>query len=202
MEKIQIFHIVENSNAFTDFQKNLGYTFAVMSFADFENAWKIVGTQLLFRAFILDYNYDPYKAFNLIRYIRKKKCYRKTPIIMLAENPDNNLCYQAMVEGVNKTVSRSIDTRALSDLVTELIDDPVVTIAMRSSIDVECIKYCINNTFYEFCPELNLTVSARTEEMAVMMMVDTLKKEIPNIGHKTFHLHNIKAKTHNIKLDS
>lgn len=127
---------------------------------------------------ITDYLMDDGNGISFARRLRADPRYRNVPILLVSAAMTNEVAYEAMRVGVNKSFRKPLRPAEVRDVVIRQLESPWIEEAKRSRLHLHGVSWVKDGVYFEYSPDLNRYVSAATREEAHREMLEQLKERV------------------------
>lgn len=117
-----------------------------------------------FDLLISDFLFPEGDALDLIQQARKTDALKAMPIIVISSSMDGALLSRVLKAGANEGLSKPLNTAEFRNVVTRMLNEPYVRSMERAISSVTCFQWASRGVIFQYCPELNLTVSGQTKD--------------------------------------
>lgn len=131
-----------------------------------------------FDLLIADFLFPEGDALDLIHQVRSAETLKNMPIVVISSSMDGTLLSRVLKAGANDGAVKPIHVEDFRQTVTRMLEAPYVRSPDATLTGVTCFQWASQHMIYQYCPELNVTVSASTAEGASVRMVAALKERI------------------------
>jgi DNA-binding response OmpR family regulator len=123
---------------------------------------------------ITDFLFPEGDAIEFITEIRSTRSPTELPVLVVSCAMDRVLEGRVLKAGANEALAKPVDPDELRALVERLLSDPFVREQSHGVVGACCFQWQRGAEFYQYCPELNLTVSGSSRDDAMQQMYDAL----------------------------
>lgn len=152
----------------------------------------------VFEFFVIDYTLPTGSGLELSRTIRAMDNHKKTPIILLSATMDDDIAYAAMRAGVNVSFDKMTPSSQIKATMLEMIEAPFIIEVVRERWQTKCIEWQKDGIFFQFCPELNITVSDTSAAGVSIKMEQRLVERVSTGCVTHIFSHDINIVNYNI----
>jgi len=135
-------------------------------------------TERSFDVLITDFLFPGGDAMDLIRHVRKTEATRALPIVVISSSMDGALLSRVLKTGANEGLSKPLVLAEFRAVVSRMFEAPYVHSLEHSVCSVPCFQWITHDAVFQFCPELNLTVSGPTKDAVTRQMVTALQDRL------------------------
>lgn len=136
---------------------------------------KALLAQKSFELVITDFLFPSGDALDFIKWLRKREATRSVPIIVVSSSMDRVVLSRVIRAGANDGLGKPLDVPSFRTLITRMLAQPFVREIKDRVHRVCCFQWCADDRYFEFCPDLDLTVSGATQAEAAQRMEDALR---------------------------
>ncbi|WP_404425181.1 PleD family two-component system response regulator [Nibricoccus sp. IMCC34717] len=129
-----------------------------------------------FDLIITDFMFPDTDATELIVTLRKTTTPQSLPIIVVSGSMDLTLLSRMLKAGANDGMAKPLNTVDFRAMVERMLVEPYIRTLERSITSVNCLQWAAKGVYFEYCPELDLKVSAETKEEVARLMVSALQE--------------------------
>ncbi|MFT3782907.1 MAG: response regulator [Nibricoccus sp.] len=157
-------------------------------------------TERKFDLLISDFLFPEGDALDLIQTARRSEALKGMPVVVISSSMDGALLSRVLKAGANEGLSKPLNTAEFRLVVTRMLSDPYVRSIDRAICSVTCFQWAIRGMVYQFCPELDLKVSATSKEEVTKLMQTALHDrlaqgaELGYTNHESLVTHVIQGK--------
>jgi CheY-like chemotaxis protein len=119
---------------------------------------------------ITDFMFPQGDALGLIDTLRQSYSPTELPIIVVSSCMDEILLDRVLKRGANDGVVKPIKVAEFRALVERMLANPFVRVSDRPTVGVCCLEWQTGGRAYQYCPDLNLTVTGDTRDQAAEIM--------------------------------
>ena len=135
-----------------------------------------------FDLLIADFLFPEGDSTALIQHVRETENLKSMPIVVVSSSLDAVLLYRVLKAGANEGLCKPLKTSEFRSIVERMLHTPYTRELDRSMLGVCCFQWLSGNRVFQFCPELNLTLSASTKEEVSKEMLLALQKKAAEGG--------------------
>jgi PleD family two-component response regulator len=159
-------------------------------------AAKTLLAQKSFDLVITDFLFPAGDSLEFIKGLRKAEATRHVPILVVSASMDRVVLSRVLRAGANDGVSKPINVVAFRALVQRILEKPFVREIENRVSRVCCFQWSLDDRYFEFCPELQLTVSGASKgevtqrmDAALREAVATARSDLGATSHETVVTH-------------
>jgi len=131
-----------------------------------------------FDLLISDFLFPEEDALDLIQQARRTDALKAMPVVVISSSMDGALLSRVLKAGANEGLSKPLNTAEFRSVVTRMLSEPYVRSMERTICSVTCLQWAMRGIIFQFCPELNLTVSGATKEEVTRQMQTALQDRL------------------------
>lgn len=131
-----------------------------------------------FDLLICDFLFPEGDALDLIQQARKTEALKAMPVVVISSSMDGALLSRVLKAGANEGLSKPLNTVEFRAVITRMLSDPYVRSMERTICSVTCFQWARRGTIFQFCPELDLTVSGATKDEVTKRMQTALQDRL------------------------
>ncbi|MDX2186545.1 MAG: response regulator [Opitutaceae bacterium] len=131
--------------------------------------------QSTFDLIITDFMFPDTDATELIVSLRKNTTPQSLPIIVVSGSMDLTLLSRMLKAGANDGMAKPLNTAEFRAMVERMLHEPYIRTLERSITSVNCFQWASKGVYFEYCPELDLKLSAETREEVTKLMLAALQ---------------------------
>ena len=128
-----------------------------------------------FDLLISDFLFPEGDALDLIQSARKTEALKAMPVIVISSSMDGALLSRVLKAGANEGLSKPLNTAEFRNVVVRMLNDPYVRSMERAICSVTCFQWMARGDVFQYCPELNLTLSGATKEEVTKQMQSAIQ---------------------------
>jgi CheY-like chemotaxis protein len=150
-----------------------------------------------FDLLIADFIFPEGDATGLIQQVRSSPTLGTLPIVVVSSSLDAVLLSRVLKAGANDGHCKPLKTLEFRSLIERMLHDPYFRSLEHSLVGVCCFQWVAKGIVFQFCPELNLTLSGPTKEDVTKMMLKALQEkakegiELGSITHEAIAMHTV-----------
>lgn len=163
-------HLEDNRIAQKLLARTLSRFGECIGFSTIKEAEAYMTTSPQIDAFFVDYTLSDGNGLCFVKKLRSVYKYPDAPILLITSTLTNEVAFKAMRAGVNESLSKLTSPTLIRRIVARQIKRPYVKLVNRDGYEVWCAIWEKNGQYYQYCPEMDLTISARTPEEAQAQM--------------------------------
>ena len=129
-----------------------------------------------FDLLISDFLFPDGDTTGLIHQVRRAEGTKDLPIIVVSSSMDEALMDRVLKAGANEALRKPLDAQQIRALVERMLTAPYVRKAEGSVTGVNCFQWATKEAVFQFCHELDLTLSGRTQDEVSRLMAAALKE--------------------------
>jgi CheY-like chemotaxis protein len=148
-------------------------------------------TERGFDLLISDFLFPEGDALDLIQLTRKAELTKAMPIIVISSSMDGALLSRVLKAGANEGMSKPLATAEFRTAVLRMLDAPYVRSLEHAICSVTCFQWATHGEVFQFCPELNLTVSGPTKDDVTNRMLLALRERLAKGGNLGYTNHEM-----------
>lgn len=130
-----------------------------------------------FDLIITDFMFPDCDALGLIQHIRRTATTDQMPVIVVSGAMDGALLNRVLKAGANDALPKPINTGEFRAMVERMLHEPYVRALSKAISSVTCFQWFDRGMYFEFCPELNLTLSDPDKEVLTSRMLVALQEK-------------------------
>jgi CheY-like chemotaxis protein len=131
---------------------------------------------------IADYMVETETALDFIDSVRQTADWRCLPIIVVSSTLDDILLDQVLKVGANDAFGKPIKPD-FAAVVSRMLENPYLREPRAGITGVRCFQWQVGSQFYQYCPEVSVTISGNTrEEVSARMLAFLEEKGGPGTG--------------------
>lgn len=128
-----------------------------------------------FDLLISDFLFPEGDALDLIHQSRTTPELKAMPVVIISSSMDGALLSRVLKAGANEGLSKPLNTADFRNVVTRMLNEPYVRSMERAICSVACFQWSARGIIFQYCPEIDLTVSAATKEEVSQQMQSALQ---------------------------
>jgi CheY-like chemotaxis protein len=128
-----------------------------------------------FDLLISDFLFPEGDALELIQQVRKMQATKAMPIIVVSSSMDSSMMSRVLKAGANEGLAKPLTMAEFRAVVIRMLEAPYVRSVEHAVSTVTCFQWTLRGVISQFCPELNITVSGKTEEDVSKLMQGALR---------------------------
>lgn len=126
---------------------------------------------------ITDYWIGESHTLEFIKQVRARASAQDLPIVALSSSIDRILTTQLFLAGANEAANKPINPKSFSALIKKMLEKPYVRELKDRALRVPCVTWTESGEYFQYCPELDIRVSAQTREAARERMQSEITKQ-------------------------
>jgi len=127
---------------------------------------------------ISDFLFPDGDAVEFIVGLRRTASAAELPVLLVSGSLDMLVISRALKSGANEALAKPLKPDVVQACVQRLLADPTVREPDPHMCGVYCFQWLADGVAYEYCPELQLTVSGPTKAEASKRMQDELHARV------------------------
>lgn len=131
-----------------------------------------------FDLLISDFLFPEGDALDLVQNARKLEATKAMPIIVISSSMDGALLSRVLKAGANEGMSKPLATVEFRAVVARMLSAPYVRSLERAISSVACFQWATRGAIFQFCPELNLTLTGPTKDEVSKQMLRALQERL------------------------
>lgn len=144
---------------------------------------------------ITDFLFPDTDATGLVVHLRKSYEPLKLPIIVVSGSMDLTLLSRMLRAGANDGMAKPLNAMEFRGMVDRMLKEPYIRTLEKSIASIACFQWSAKGLFHEYCPEIDVQVSAPTRDEVSRLMFEALQAEAAKGIPLGFTTHE-KAVTH------
>ncbi len=128
--------------------------------------------------FIIDQVLADGYGIDFAKKIRADEKYRKTPILLISASLTEAVAYNAMMAGINQSISKPIQPEEIRQILSQQLKNPTIQKVKRTKISACCVKWEAENKHFEYSLDTGRIVQGNSTEETREKMLTTLKTHI------------------------
>ncbi len=152
-----------------------------------------------FALLITDFLFPEGDAADLIRQVRRTPRLAAMPIIVVSGSMDGMLLSQVLQAGANDALAKPLKNQEIRGMVATMLETPYVRRLQHEILGVCCLQWQKAGRFFQYCPEIGLTVDGATREEVAGRMQAALESAarqgtpVGQTAHETLTTHVVKT---------
>ena len=142
-----------------------------------------------FDLLITDFLFPDGDAMDLIHFVRKTPSLAKMPIVVVSSSMNDALLSKALKAGANDGAAKPLGTTAFRGMIERMLYEPYVRSLDQAIEGVTCIQWTAHGVHYEYCPDLQLLLSAGNREELTTKMLQALQERAKQGAELGFTTH-------------
>jgi len=131
-----------------------------------------------FDLLIADFLFPDGDTTNLIHQVRRTEATKDMPVIVVSSSMDEALVDRVLKAGANDAMRKPLDACQIRTLVERMLAAPYRRKTEGGITGVNCFQWATKDAVFQFCQELDLTLSAPTEEEVSRRMIAALTERV------------------------
>ena len=127
---------------------------------------------------ILDFLFPDGDSMPLLHQARGAAATKTTPIIVVSSSMDELLVDRVLKAGANDALRKPFEAYRIRALVERMLTAPYMRPSQTSMVSVNCFQWATKDAVYQYCHELDLTLSAPSEAEVSRLMAAALQERV------------------------
>ncbi|NRA38733.1 MAG: response regulator [Planctomycetes bacterium] len=196
-----ILHLDDSRIALKLVQKAFQGTAQVIGVSKLVDATAIIEREVIFDCFLVDHGLGDGNGFDFIKIIRGMDKYKDIPVILLTSTLTNKIAHRAMTLGVNCSIPKIISNEDLVKETMQQIENPMIKIIQKEYHEVYCVQWEHDGVYFQYSPDVNIIVSAKSSEETQELMEYKLKDVMNGLEFDSHAIHEMVLRRHLIYTD-
>ena len=124
---------------------------------------------------VTDFLFPDGDALELITTLRRSQNPSELPVVVVSGSMDLALLNRVLKAGANDGMAKPLPTSDFRAMIMRMLREPYVRVPEQALTHVTCFQWALKGEFHEYCPELDLHLSAATRGEAAAKMLKALQ---------------------------
>lgn len=196
-----ILHLDDNHTARAIMEKTLGRDVKLINANSIQEALSII-THHTIDCFIIDYVLIQDTGVDFGIYLRATEKFKNTPLILVSSIFSDEIIFKAMKSGFNQCISKLADPEKIHNHIMRQLEEPTRCFIEIRQVAVNCITWESEGRFYQYSPDLNIRVEAKTSQGAFEKMEAILTESLQSHNNSIGNTEKLKPIVHKISSKS